>query len=324
MSRPLRIDYPGAWHHVMNRSRKDTDLYCDNDDYLMFHDLLQETSAMYHLNVAAYCMMPNHYHLLVQSSEGNLARCMRHLNGIYTQKFNIRHKCDGTHFRGRYKSVLVQDDSYLLELVRYIHRNPLKADLSKTPGDYKWSSFKGYVSRAAKWDWLYKDFILSIFTENKKQQVSSYKSFMELEVSEEIDTFYQKKHLPTILGSNNFVSWVKKTFFHEKSNHEIPESKQLAPDIDLINKVVADVYQIELDDLFVVRRGYENEPRNVAVYLTRQLKGGHLKEIGEVFNLKRYSSVSSVLERVNRKMAIDKKFGKRVLEIKEKLSKGQK
>ena len=150
MSRPLRIDYPGAWHHVMNRSRKKTDLYCSGDDYSMFHALLKETSAMYNLNVAAYCMMPTHYHLLVQSSDGNLARCMRHLNGIYTQRYNIRHNCDGTLFRGRYKSVLVQDDSHLLELVRYIHRSPVKAKLSKTPGDYKWSSHNGYISKAKK------------------------------------------------------------------------------------------------------------------------------------------------------------------------------
>ncbi len=147
MSRPLRIDYPGAWHHVMNRSRKGTILYHDEEDFLLFLSLVRETSAMYHMNVSSYCLMSNHYHLLVQTEEGNLTRCMRHINGIYTQKYNIRHKCDGTLFRGRYKSVLVQADSYLLELVRYIHMNPVKADLVDTPDTYKWSSHIGYTSK---------------------------------------------------------------------------------------------------------------------------------------------------------------------------------
>ncbi len=139
MSRPLRIDYPGAWHHVMNRARRGSELYHDDEDYKVFLSLIQETSAIFHMNVSAYCLMPTHYHLLIQAEEGNLSRCMRHLNGVYTQKYNSRHNCDGAFFKGRYKSVLVQEDSYLLQLVRYIHRNPLKAGLTTTLNDYMWS-----------------------------------------------------------------------------------------------------------------------------------------------------------------------------------------
>jgi putative transposase len=118
---------------------------------------------MYKVRVAAYCLIPNHYHLLIQTPGGDLSRCMRHLNGIYTQRFNRAHQCDGQMFRGRYKSILVDGDSHLLELVRYIHRNPLKAGLAKELSDYPWSSHKGYLSNAKKWNWLYKSFILSLF-----------------------------------------------------------------------------------------------------------------------------------------------------------------
>ncbi len=146
MSRPLRIQYPGAWYHVMNRAGRGHDLYPDRAYMVPFPDLLKKTEDMFKLKVSAYCLMSTHYHLLVQTPDGSLSRCMRHLNGIYTQRFNIVNKCDGTLFRGRYKSILVDADSYLLELVRYIHRNPLRAGIAKKPDQYVWSSQLGYLS----------------------------------------------------------------------------------------------------------------------------------------------------------------------------------
>jgi REP element-mobilizing transposase RayT len=101
MSRPLRIDYPNAWHHVMNRARRRTDLFVDKADYQQFIDLLQESSDLFNVNVAAFCLMPTHYHLMLQAPDATLSRCLRHLNGIYTQKYNVSHVCDGTLFRGR-------------------------------------------------------------------------------------------------------------------------------------------------------------------------------------------------------------------------------
>jgi len=155
MSRPLRIDYPNAWHHVMNRARRGVNLFVDKADYQQFIDLLQETADLFKVNVAAFCLMPTHYHLMVQTPDANLSRCMRHLNGVYTQRYNVRHDSDGTLFRGRYKSILVEADSYVLQLVGYIHRNPLKAGLVKRLDQYVWSSHKGYLSKAKKWNWLY-------------------------------------------------------------------------------------------------------------------------------------------------------------------------
>ena len=112
--------------------------------------------------------MPDHYHMLVQTPEGNIARAMRHVNGVYTQRFNRRHRTDGQLFRGCYKSILVNGDSYLLRLVRTIHRNPLNADLVADMNAYPWSSHKAYLSAARKWDWLCKDFILGLLGNAKK------------------------------------------------------------------------------------------------------------------------------------------------------------
>jgi putative transposase len=102
----------------MNRTRRGQDLFLDKADRDTFLSLLKETAAMFNLKVSAYCLMQTHYHLLVQTPDANLARCMQHLNGVYTQRYNVRNKCDGTLFRGRYKSILVDADRYLLELVR--------------------------------------------------------------------------------------------------------------------------------------------------------------------------------------------------------------
>ena len=129
MSRSLRIEYQEAWYHVMNRGRRSETIFSDEADYISFIELMKDTSKMFNLRVSAYCLMSNHYHILLQTPGGNLSRCMRHINGIYTQRYNSRHHTDGQLFRGRFKSILVEADSYLLGLVKYIHRNPLQAGI---------------------------------------------------------------------------------------------------------------------------------------------------------------------------------------------------
>jgi REP element-mobilizing transposase RayT len=150
MARPLRIEYPDAWYHVMNRGRRSEKFFSDAQDYLMFTELLKETSDMWHIRIAAYCLMPNHDHMLVQTPEANISRSMCHLNGVYTQRYNRCHQCAGQLFRGRYKSILIDSDSYLLQAVRYIHRNSLRAGWVKRIDGYKWSSHKGYTSLSKK------------------------------------------------------------------------------------------------------------------------------------------------------------------------------
>ena len=129
MSRPLRIEFANACYHIMNRGRRGEAVFEDGDDYQSFVQLIKESVEMWNVRIAAYCLMPNHYHLLIQTPDANLSRCMRHIDGVYTQRFNRAHDCDGPLFRGRYNSILVDEDSYLLELVRYIHRNPIRLGL---------------------------------------------------------------------------------------------------------------------------------------------------------------------------------------------------
>ena len=283
MSRPLRIDYPNAWHHVMNRARRGADLFVEKSDYQQFIDLLRETADLFNVNVAAYCLMPNHYHLMVQTPDANLSRCMRNLNGIYTQKYNMAHGCDGTLFRGRYKSILVDADSYVLQLVRYIHRNPLEAGLVKRLDRYPWASHKGYLSKAERWNWLYKGFILGMLTEDLNGQIQAYKQFMAQPQDEDLVSALQHQNQPSMLGTREFISWVKARFFKKKIDKEIPASKTLAPELNRIISEVSRCYGINPTALRAVRRGNENEPRDVAVYLIRTMRSEPLMKIGAGF-----------------------------------------
>jgi len=323
MSRPLRIQYPDAWYHVMNRGRRGESVFLDKQDYSMFVELLKEVVDMYKVRVGAYCLIPHHYHILIQTPGGDLARCMRHLNGIYTQRFNRAHHCDGQLFRGRYKSILVDANSYLLELVRYIHRNPLEAGLVKELNKYAWSSHKGFLSNAKKWDWLHRSFILSLFGRERREGINTYKKFILTETPEEINRIFSKSKFPAILGSESFIDKVKEKFFHAKRHDEIPQSRRLAPDAEKIRKAICKAYGIKESSLFSSRRGVLNEPRNVAIFLVRHLRGEKLEEIGRQFGISKYSSVSSVIEKMKKDMSMHRKLRVRVKNIENTLYNSQ-
>ncbi len=323
MSRPLRIAYRDAWYHIMNRGRQGEPILADNREYRAFVELLQETRETWNLRIAAYCLMPNHYHLLVQTPDANISRCMRHIDGVYTQRYNRFHRCDGPLFRGRYKSILLGADTYLLQLVRYIHRNPLRAGLTDNLNGYAWSSHRGYLSRSKRWDWLHKEYVLSMLSKSKADRLRRYRQFVSVEDEEEISKVYERKKWPSVLGSDGFVKTIKETFFFHKADDEVPQSRELAPDPNTIKRAVAAFYRVDEGELLRSRRGDFNEPRNVAIYLTRRLRMDSLKQIGERFGLDKYSSVSSANERMKALISKDRKLRDRVERLFLELSKSQ-
>lgn len=318
MSRPLRIEYPGAWYHVMNRGRRREEIYTERNDYRLFIEILKESAELFNIKIAAYCLMPNHYHLLLHTPDGNLSKGMRQINGIYAQRFNRVHQYDGQLFRGRYKSILVDVDSYLLELLRYIHKNPLRAGLSDDLNDYEWSSHRAYLSDAKRWDWLYKEFPFSLFAKDRKESRRVYKRYMGEYEGDKISQIFQKKKLPSILGKENFVYWVKNRFFERKGHIEVPDSKLLAPDKERIQEFVCRTYGITKGELVKSRRGTFNEPRSVAIYLTRMIRSDGLMDICKDYNLKKYSSASSIVENVKKKLLKDRKFRNRIKKLSQK------
>ena len=307
----------------MNRGRRNEIIFSEQYDYHRFIDLLKESCELWNIRISAYCLMPNHYHLLIHTPDGNLSRCMRHINAVYTQRFNRAHGCDGQLFRGRFKSILVDGDTYLLQLVRYIHRNPLRSNLISNLDDYKWSSHVGYISRAAKWKWLYTDFILLMLSSKKNDQIRSYRRFVRLNDSKEMLQVFESPKWPPFLGGAQFLDWIKVTFFEKKQEKEVPDSVHLAPSLSRIKAVVCDNYDIPEAILQKARRGVSNEPRDVTIYLARMLRREGLREIGSKFGLNNYSSVSSAIERVKSLMQKDQKLRSRVGEIRQLITKSQ-
>ena len=307
----------------MNRGRRSDAIFLEKEDYSEFLDLLIEISAIWNANIAAYCLMSNHYHVLLQTPEGNISRCMRHLNGLYTQRFNRRHGFDGQLFRGRYKSILVCNDSHLLQLVRYIHKNPLKAGVVKEMQDYEWSSYKGYLSYSRKWKWLHKDYIFSMITPQKKGRLKPFIEFMQDDDSQEVTNLFSKKNLPSIFGPESFITKIKEKYYFSKTDYEIPESKSLAPLSDDIISVICGYYNASFNELLVSRRGVFNKPRNVAIYLLRNIRGDNLNDIKNIFQINAYSTVSSIIQTVSKLTKSDRKLRQQIEEIKDNIYKGQ-
>ncbi len=305
MSRPLRIEYPGAWYHVMNRGRRREDVFHTKEDYGAFLQIVKETAQIWNLKVSAYSLLPNHYHLLVQTPEGNISRCMRHINGVYTQRFNRSHGTDGQLFRGRYKAVLVEGDSHLLEVMRYIHRNPLRAGLVDRLNDYLWSSHLGYHSLAKRWDWLHRDFLLGMLSPDTRHRRSKYLDFVTQDEPEEITSFYAMKKLPSLMGGGTFSEWIKNKFYHLGLQQEVPETQILTRTPAEIIGQVCSYFDLDEVTLLQSRRGVENVPRDVAIYLTRRYCRMSLAVIGEYFGLSNYSTVSSAVERIKARKNID-------------------
>lgn len=323
MSRPLRIEFPGAWYHVMNRGRRREDIFLQPNDYAAFLKIIRESAERWNVKIAAYCLMSNHYHLLLQTPEGNLARCMRHINGVYTQHFNRTHRQDGQLFRGRYKAVLVEDDSHLLEVLRYIHRNPLGAGLVRQLDDYPWSSHACYLSLAKQWDWLECETLLTMLAKKKSQRKQAYLDFVTQDEPQEITAFYAMNKLAPLLGGAAFKDWVRNRFINQELQREIPEARRQAKSPQNIIAQVCACFDLDETCLQQSRRGVENLPRDIAIYLTRCTSRMTLADIGTAFGMTNYSTVSSAAERIKRRMATDACLRREVENLKRQLNKSQ-
>jgi putative transposase len=157
MARPLRIEFPGAVYHVTSRGDRREPIYRDDEDRIAQLNIVGVAMDRFDAQVLAYCQMDNHYHLVLHTRQANLSRLMRHINGVYTQTFNRRHDGAGHLFQGRFKSILVDRDAYLLALCRYVERNPVAAGVVEAPEQWPWSSFRAHVRLAATPPWLDSD-----------------------------------------------------------------------------------------------------------------------------------------------------------------------
>lgn len=178
MSRPLRLEFAGALYHITSRGDRREDIYFDDLDRKRWLEILGEVCERFNWNVHAYCQMTNHYHLLVETVDGNLSRGMRHLNGQYTQSVNRRHDLVGHLFQGRFKAILVQKEAYLLELSRYVVLNPVRAKMVRLPERWKWSSYPAHAGLVDCPSWLDSDWLLAQFAKRRSTAIQRYAEFV--------------------------------------------------------------------------------------------------------------------------------------------------
>lgn len=179
MSRPLRLEIAGGLYHVTSRGDRREDIYHDDADRETWLATLAQTCERYNWLIHAWCQMSNHYHLIVETVEGNLSAGMRHLNGVYTQTVNRRHGHSGHVFQGRYKAILVERDSYLLELSRYVVLNPVRAAMVKHTRQWKWSSYHAMIGKEPPAAWLHSEWLLSQFGSQRARQIERYIEFVQ-------------------------------------------------------------------------------------------------------------------------------------------------
>ncbi len=327
MARPLRIEYPGAWYHVMNRGANRSRIFSKEDDYGLFINVLKEACNLFNVYISAYCLMSNHYHIVVNTPEGNLSRFMRHVNGVYTQRYNRKYKKDGALFRGRYKAILIQAEEYLTHVVKYVHYNPLNAKIVNNLRNYKWSSHPAYLKGKSDNEWLDINNLLACFSSRKKKAIIMYKEFMDVGLDDEVVKFFSKKAQSSIFGDNGFVEMIKEKFLKndKKSILEIKEKREIFGEgkVKTINKKICNKFNIEESMLFQTRRGEENMPRLYAIILSRELSGLSFPEIAKRYRVKSYKTIASSNFRLKERMKKSPKIKSEYTKLKKLCSQGE-
>jgi len=211
MARPLRLEFAGALYHITSRGNRQESIYESDKDRENFLSILAEGCVAYNWICHAYCLMDNHYHLLIETPDANLSKGMRQLNGRYTQSFNRAHNCVGHVFQGRYKAILVEKDSYLLELSRYIVLNPVRVGMVRTTSDWPWSSYRATVGEQVK---------------PKMKAIEAYKQFVN--AGKDQTSPWDKLKNQIFLGDEKFAESMLNQIDTDKSLTEIPMSQRKA------------------------------------------------------------------------------------------------
>ena len=222
MARPLRLEFAGALYHITSRGDRREDIYRDNEDRQQWLEILGQVCERFNWVVHGYCQMTNYYHLLAETVDGHLSRGMRQLNGIYTQKFNRRYHESGHLFQGRYKAILVQKETYLLELTRYVVLNPVRAKMVRRPEDWVWSSFNAMTGADTESRWMDVDWTLSQFGNDRTQAISAYEQFV-MEGKGLPDPKEQIKH-QMFLGNDTFITEHRQTIGKPETLREVSKA----------------------------------------------------------------------------------------------------
>jgi putative transposase len=277
MARPLRIEYPGAVYHVTSRGNGRKDIFEDDRDRLIFLSILGSVVKRYNWLCHAYCLMDNHYHLMLETPDANLSAGMRQLNGVYTQSYNRRHQKPGHIFQGRFKAILIQKENYLLELCRYVVLNPVRAGLVKKVEDWRWSSYLVTAGIGKEPEYLNTDWILGLFNTQRTIAKRRYREFVREGIHGRAS--WVELQSQVLLGEEEFVGKFKEVLEDKKQIKEIPRSQRY----------------IGIPTLDKIFRGRKTKAqRNTSIYNAHMKQGYTLKEIADHLGI-HYTTISKVI-----------------------------
>ncbi len=321
MTREWRLEYEAALYHVLSRGNQGQNIFVDDDDRRLFLKTVAEMSERFDIDIFAFVLMDNHYHLMFRTNRANLSKSMQWFGATYTKRFNIGHYRTGHLFQGRFKNILVQNDAYMLQLSYYIHCNPLRAGMSKRLSDYKWSSYRDYAYGKKLHTWLKTDVLLSQFI-NVPDRHKVYREHAQRYSNEEQRIFEDLRH-GIFFGTDKFVEKIKKRYLPNKPHEEVPHQKQVIKTIDPELLIIQAAKKLNID----LRRYQKSSrvsnadkvDRDLLIYLIWLMGVATNQQIGEKFGLT-YSAVSRRVgifkDMLKKDKAIQKRFNRIKSQIK--------
>ncbi len=278
MAKPLRIEYPDAVYHVTARGNARNDIFHSDTDRNTFLKIFSGVVRRYNWLCHAYCLMDNHYHLLIETPDGNLSGGMRQLNGVYTQKHNWLHQKPGHVFQGRFKAIVVEKESYLLELCRYVILNPVRAGITETPEQWRWSSYRFTVGLKEPPDYLTTDWILGLFHPKKRDAQKLYRKFVRAGIG--LQSPWEELRGQILLGEEGFVDAHKDLLHDKKTVKEVPRNQRY------VNRPTLSV---------LLTKGATKSQRDQAIHRAYIQHGYTMKAIADHLGI-HYTTVSKVIK----------------------------
>lgn len=285
MARPLRIEFPGAVYHITSRGNARQAIFTDDEDRGGFLDVLSMVVERFKWLCHAYCLMENHYHLLIETPNANLSKGMRELNGVYTQGFNQRYRRVGHLFQGRYKAIIVEKDHHLLSLCRYVVLNPVRVGLIRKPEQWRWSNYKATIGLAKRPSFLTIDWVLSQFGGRKRMAMEKYRRFVMEGIDKESPWETLKGQI--FWGTDEFIKQLSSLLDEKESIKEVPKVQRYAA-------------RPPLGELFKGKKGKERTDEDRAIYDAYVRHGYTMKEIADHLHF-HYATISRAIKRVEGK-----------------------
>ncbi|OVE77021.1 hypothetical protein BVX98_03870 [bacterium F11] len=281
----------------MNRGWNRCPIFSDTGDRFLLLKTFGESVERFKIKIHAFSLMPNHYHLLIETPLGNLSRAMQYIDGVYTQRFNRKYNRDGSLFRGRFKSILIQKDSYFLEVTRYIHMNGTKAKLISGPEKDPYASHQFYLHPQKAPAWLETSTVFSYFDPDPKEARDQFHRFVIKEPPHDIDNTLSNPRWPAILGNKKFKKWIRTEFVeNNKKPLDTPQDRPLRQKLSP-NEVINQIVKIYHTDKALIQgrySSYKNEARQATMIFLRTYSLLSYTEIGALLGGVTYGAISPV------------------------------